>query len=185
MTEFRIHDNESAPEESRPLLESSKQAYGMIPNLHGVMAEAPAALEAYKRLNELFTEKTSLSPEQQNVVWLTIAVENQCHYCVPAHTAIAKSMKVPEEAIEALRGNGPLPDAGLEALRRFTSKLVRDRGQVSKRDVQEFMNAGFTNRQVLEVVLGVSQKVLSNYINAIAETPLDEPFRKFEWRPVS
>jgi AhpD family alkylhydroperoxidase len=185
MTEFRIHDSESAPEESRPLLDSSKEQYGMIPNLHGVMAEAPAALEAYQTLNELFTQKTSLSPEQQNVVWLTIAVENGCHYCVPAHTAIAKSMKVSDEVVEALRGGNALSDPGLEALRVFTQKVVRQRGGVSDEDVREFIDAGHDKQQVLEVVLGVSQKVLSNYINAIADTPVDEPFRKFEWRSVA
>lgn len=185
MTKFPVHDIESAPEASRPLLESSKKEYGMIPNLHGVMAESAAVLEAYRTLNELFTSKTSLSPEQQNVVWLTIAVENGCHYCVPAHTAIAKSMQVSAEVIDALRDGNRVPDGSLEALRVFTRKVVRERGGVSEQDVQEFMDAGHSRQQVLEVVLGVSQKVLSNYINAIARTPLDEPFQKYEWRTVA
>jgi len=185
MIEFRVHDVDSAPEASRSRLESSKQEYGMIPNLHGIMAESPAVLEAYRKLNELFTQQSSLSPDQQNVVWLTIAVENRCHYCVPAHTAIAKSMKLSDDAIDALRDGRALSDDALEALRDFTRKVVRDRGEVSNEDVQKFMDAGHSRQQVLEVVLGVSQKVLSNYINAITDTPIDEPFQKFEWRDVA
>ncbi|MEX2489522.1 MAG: carboxymuconolactone decarboxylase family protein [Pseudomonadales bacterium] len=181
MTEFKLHDQDSAPAESKPLLEDSLNAFGMIPNLHAVMAEAPAVLEGYKKLHELFTQ-TSFTAEEQNVVWQAINVEHGCHYCVPAHTGIAKSMKVSDEIIEALRNETRLPDPKLEALRDFTLKVVRQRGQVSSDEVQAFLDAGFTQRQVLEVVLGVSQKVMSNYINAIASTPIDEPFKQFEWQ---
>lgn len=181
MTDFQVHTIESAPENSKPLLERAQQEYGMIPNLLGVLAEAPAALEAYGALNELFMQNTSFSPQEQTVVWQTISVENGCHYCVPAHTGIAKSMNVPDEIIDALRDEEPLPEAKLEALRGFTLKIVRQRGQVDAQDVQAFLDAGYDRRQVLEVVLGVSQKVLSNYVNALAGTPIDQPFQKFEW----
>lgn len=181
MTEFTLHDQESAPEESKALLQKSVDAYGMIPNLHAVMAEAPATLEGYQRLNDLFTQ-TSLSAEEQTVVWQSINVEHGCHYCIPAHTAIAKNMKVSDDITDALRNETPLTDARLEALRDFTLKVVRQRGEVSESDVQTFLDAGFDRRQVLEVVLGVSQKVMSNYINAIASTPVDKPFKQFEWK---
>lgn len=183
MIDFPVHTLESAPEGSRPLLERSKQEYGMIPNLHGVMAESAAVLEGYRALNDLFTQRASFAPEEQTVIWLTVAVDNGCHYCVPAHTAIAKSMQVPDEISDALRTRSELPDGRLEALRKFTRSVVREHGSVSQQDIRMFMDAGYERRHVLEVVLGVAQKVLSNYVNAIAQTPLDQPFRKFDWQP--
>ncbi|MDY0208228.1 MAG: carboxymuconolactone decarboxylase family protein, partial [Pseudomonas sp.] len=93
MTNFTLHDPHSAPQESQALLEKSLKDFGMIPGLHAVMAEAPGLLEAYQRLHQLFLE-SSFDNEEMTVVWQTINVEHSCHYCVPAHTAIAKSMKV-------------------------------------------------------------------------------------------
>ncbi len=182
MTDFKLHTKETAPDGGAALLDNSLKAFGMIPGLHAVMVESPEHLEAYQKLHELF-QKTSLSTVEQNVVWLTINVEHECHYCVPAHTGIAHMHKVPADVIEALRNNTPLADARLEALRDFTLKLVRQRGFVSDADVQKFLDAGFTRRHVLDIVLGVAQKVMSNYVNHLAQTPIDAPFQKFEWTP--
>jgi alkylhydroperoxidase family enzyme len=181
MTEFTLHDTESAPEKAKPLLEGSKKNMGMIPSLHAVMAEAPGLLEAYQTLHGLFTN-TSFNANEQTGGWQTIKVENECHYCVPAHTGIAHMMKVPGEITEALRNEAALPDDRLEALRTFTLAVVRKRGNVSKEDLQAFYEAGYKQQQVLEVILGVAQKTMSNYVNHIAETPIDEPFQKFAWK---
>lgn len=182
MTAFTLHDKSTAPEESRPFLENSEQAFGMIPGLHAVMAEAPALLEAYQALHRLFTE-TSFDATEQTVIWQAINVEHRCHYCVPAHTAIAKMTDVPDAISEALRNNTPLPTAKLEALRDFTLSVVRDRGSVDESAVQRFLEAGYSRRNILEVVLGVSQKVMSNYTNHLADTPIDKPFQPFKWQP--
>lgn len=182
MTDFTSHTLETAPAESVALLAASQKAFGRIPGLHAVMAESPQHLEGYQKLHQLF-QQTSLTTVEQNVVWLAINVEHECHYCVPAHTGIAHMQKVPDAVIEALRNATPLPDAKLEALRDFTLKVVRQRGEVSDADVQVFLDAGYTTRQVLDIVLGVAQKVMSNYVNHLAKTPVDEVFRKFAWTP--
>lgn len=184
MTEFTLHDKQSAPQESRQLLDNSVQAFGMVPNLHAVMAEAPGLLEGYQRLHQLFLD-SSFADEETTVVWQTINVEHACHYCVPAHTGIAKSMKVDDAITDALRNETPLPTARLEALRDFTLAVVRGRGNVDNNAVQAFLKAGFTQRHILEVVLGTAQKVMSNYTNHLADTPVDEPFKKFEWHQVN
>ncbi len=181
MTEFTLHTEESAPGASKPLLAQSQKAFGMIPGLHAVMAESPGLLEAYQRVHELFVN-SSFDKDELTVVWQTINVEHACHYCVPAHTAIAKSMNVSDDISEALRNETPLPNARLEALRTFTVRVVRDRGNVDNDTVQTFLNAGFTRRHILEVILGVSQKVMSNYTNHLANTPVDAPFKKFDWK---
>ena len=182
MTTFTLHTVDTAPEASKPLLEKSQAAYGMIPSLHAVMAEAPGLLEAYQRVHELFVA-SSLDNDEKTVVWQTINVENACHYCVPAHTGIAKAMGVDDAITEALRNQTPLPNARLEALRSFTLKLVRDRGNVDDASVQAFLDAGFTQANILDVILGYSQKIMSNYTNHLAQTPVDKLFQKFAWSP--
>jgi uncharacterized peroxidase-related enzyme len=178
MTEFRPHTIDTAPEGSKSQLEASKKAFGMVPNLHAVLAESPQALEAYKTLTRLFSE-SSLSTEQRHVVWLTINVENQCHYCLPAHTALALMDKVPQDVIDAIRNQQPINDPKLEALRSFTRTLIAERGQVSEGVVQTFLDAGYSKANLIDVVLGASHKTLSNYLNHVADTPVDAPFQKF------
>lgn len=180
MTNFPLHTEETAPADAKPMLANSKAAFGFIPGLHAVMAEAPGLLEAYQRVHELFSN-SSFDADELTVVWQTVNVENECHYCVPAHTGIAKSMSVDDAITDALRNGTPLPNAHLEALRTFTLQVVRQRGVLSHEEVQTFLDAGFTKRQILEVVLGYSQKIMSNYTNHLAETPVDSVFEKFAW----
>jgi len=182
MTDFPIHTVESAPEASKPLLEKSLAAFGRVPGLHGTMAESPALLEGYQILHKLFAESTSFNADELTVVWQTINVEHACHYCVPAHTGIAKMMKVDDAITEALRNETPLPNARLEALRTFTLQMVRSRGNATGEEVQAFLDAGFTKQQILEVVLGIAQKVMSNYTNHLAETPVDQVMQQFNWQ---
>lgn len=181
MSDFKRHDRDSAPEASKELIDRSKKAFGRLPGLHAVMAEAPGALKGYQELHQLFLE-TSFDNDEKTVVWQTINVEHACHYCVPAHTGIAKSMNVSDEIIDALRDETPLPNAKLEALRTFTLAMVRKRGELNSEDLNAFYEAGYEQRHVLEVILGLAQKVMSNYTNHIAQTPVDEPFKKFEWK---
>lgn len=179
-TGFTLHTEDSAPDASKPLLAHSKQLFGRLPGLHAVMAEAPGLLEGYQKIHELFVN-SSFDEDELTVVWQTINVEHACHYCVPAHTGIAKGMKVSDEISDALRNETPLPTPGLEALRTFTLDVVRGRGHVDDASVQAFMDAGFTRRHILEVILGVAQKVMSNYTNHFALTPVDSVMRRYAW----
>lgn len=180
MTTLKVHNMESAPEAAKPLLEKSKKAYGMIPGLHGVLANAPQVLEAYQTLHKLFTQ-SSFNEDELTVVWQAINVEHACHYCVPAHTGIAKMMKVDDAITNALRNETPLEDTKLEALRTMTLAIVKNRGNVSEEELSIFYTAGYGEQHVLEIILGLSQKVISNYTNHIANTPVDEAFHKFAW----
>ncbi len=180
MTSLTVHTFDSAPEASKPLLEDSVKAFGMLPNLHGIMAASPAVLEGYKALHDLF-QKTSFDAEELTVVWQTINVEHGCHYCVPAHTAIANSMKVDPALTEALRNAEPMPTPKLQALQDMTLLLLRNRGVVSAAELDAFYSAGYEEHHVLEIILGLAQKVMSNYINHIGNTPVDAPFAKFDW----
>jgi alkylhydroperoxidase family enzyme len=178
---YELYDLETAPQDSKPLLEQSLKEFGMIPNLHAVLAESPPALEAYQVLHGLF-QQTSFDAEELTVVWQTINVEHECHYCVPAHTGIAHMMKVDPAISDALRNRTELPNSKLQVLHLTTLALVRNRGRISEQEKAEFFAAGYEPRHLIEIILGLSQKVISNYVNHLADTPVDKPFRTFIWK---
>ena len=181
MSEFTIHDIESAPAKAGETLQQVKDHYGFVPNLMGVMAGAPSALQAYLNLNQLFSQ-TSFSPTEQQVVLLAVSEYNQCGYCVSAHSAIAGMQNVPEDVVQAIRDGEPIADDKLEALRRFARAVADKRGWLDDQDIKAFLDAGYSRENVLEGILGVSMKTLSNYTNHVAETPLDEAFQPQAWR---
>ncbi|WP_428035736.1 carboxymuconolactone decarboxylase family protein [Amphritea sp.] len=178
MNNLTVHTLETAPEASLPLLQNSIRNFGSLPSLHGVMAESPVVLEAYQMLHKWFQE-SSFDADELTVVWQTINVEHECHYCVPAHAAIARMMKVDDALTSALRNRQPMPNAKLQALHDTTLLIVRNRGKVAESDIAKFYAAGYTQKHLLEIILGLSQKVMSNYINHLADTPLDERFAAF------
>ena len=90
----RLFDEDTVPEAAKPLLAASKESFGMIPDLHALMAASPAHLEGYQTLRRLVVEGTDFTPAERTVVWMTINVEHRCHYCVPAHTSIAQAEKI-------------------------------------------------------------------------------------------
>lgn len=178
---FPLHDETTAPEAARPALEATRKNFGMIPNLERVMASAPALLQGYSQTWDLFDE-TSLTPVERQVVYLTANYENECTYCVPWHSLLAVKAGMPEEVLEALRSGARLPDVRLEALRSFARSLIANRGKVSEAERQAFFDAGYGEAQALEVVLGLAVKLMSNYTNSIAGTPLDKSVEKLAWK---
>ena len=185
MTTFTIHTPDSAPSESKAQLESVQQRYGQIPNLFGVLADAPIAVEAYDTLGSL-AMRSSFSPTERHVVWFTINAYHDCHYCMPAHTFLAKGENVLEDVIETARAVRSYDDPKLEALRVPTLNLVENRGWASPQNLDAFFAAGFTKQNVLEIVVIIAHKVLSNYTNHIVDTPVDDAFKQFAWtKPMS
>jgi len=177
---FQSYTAASAPEASRPLLADVKQQFGFVPNLQSFMAESPELLAAHSLLWAEFS-KSTLTLHEQQVVFMTAIFENNCPYCMAGHTTMATMQKLEAGAIAALRNGSPIPDPRLEALHRFTTLVVRDRGFVADVDVQSFLDSGFTRRNVLEVVLGVSIKIQSNYVNHLVGTPNDAFMAGYEW----
>ncbi|OCH21376.1 carboxymuconolactone decarboxylase family protein [Aliivibrio logei] len=180
MTTFTVHTIESAPEGSKKMLEGAQKQMGRVPNLFGVLSEAPSVLQAYQQLHQAFVN-TSFDAEELTVVWQSINVEHDCTYCVPAHTGIAHSMNVDPALTEALRNREAMPTEKLQALQDATLSIVRHRGNIPAEELEAFYAAGYGHQQVLEIILGLSQKVISNYTNHVAKTPLDTAFKKFEW----
>ena len=177
---YVVHSSESAPADAKEILSAVKKGFGFVPNMLGMMAEAPTLLNAYRTVAGIF-DQTSLTPAERQTVLLTVSYENNCEYCMAAHSTIAGMQNVPQAIVAALRSGAPIADKRLEALRRFTSAVVTSKGHPSNRDLEVFAQAGYGPQQVLEVVLGVGLKTLSNYANHIAATPLDPAFAPAAW----
>lgn len=180
MSRIKIHTVESAPEKSRPVLESVRKSYGFIPNLFGALAESPAAVESYAAVSAALS-RGRLSPAEQQVVAISISAGHGCEYCVAAHSTVAGMQKVPAAVVSALRDGTPLPDAKLQALRTFALQVVEKRGWLDPAQVLAFHAAGYDHGHVLEVLTWVALKTLSNYANHIGKTPVDAAFAPQAW----
>lgn len=183
MSTFKLHTLDTAPAAALPILEAAQKGLGFIPNLYAHLAEAPNALSAYKQLGALL-EQSALTPEEQQIVLISISIENRCEYCVAAHSFLARNMvKVDGARVDALRGQSCLQDKKLNALVAFTRAVVRERGHVvGGQELIDFFAAGYTQQNALEVLLGVAMKTLSNYTNHLTDTPLDAAFAGEAWQ---
>ncbi|MBR0696683.1 carboxymuconolactone decarboxylase family protein [Bradyrhizobium lablabi] len=177
---FKLHETASAPAASAEMLNGVQKAWGFVPNLHRVLAESPAALEAYNALWDI-AEKTSFTPQERNIAYLAIIYENECTYCMAGHTNLSRMAKVDNATIAAVREGRPIADAKLEALREFAAKITRQRGFVSEADVAAFKAAGYDNQSVLDVLVIAATKLISNYTNHLADTPNDSFMKGAEW----
>ena len=133
-------------------------------------------------LGELL-EDGSLSPEERQLVLLAISVANRCEYCVAAHSVAAKLAGLDDQTIRAVRQGVPLEDERLAALSTFVVSVVEKRGWLSNQEVDGFLSSGFTREQILEVIVAVAFKTISNYTNHIAQPPLDRAFEPARWSP--
>lgn len=177
---FKVHNIDSAPEAAKSALKSVQGKYGFIPNVLAELAEAPATLQAYLQLSELYAQ-TSLTPEEREVVLLVASRANNCNYCVAAHSTTSAKV-LTKETISALRDNKPLPDKKLNALSKFVESLVSNQGWPQDAALKEFTDAGYSNKTLFEVILGISMKTISTYSNHAAKTPLDSKFAAQEWK---
>jgi uncharacterized peroxidase-related enzyme len=173
----------NADPKAKSVLERAKAQLGFIPNMYSGMANSPGLLETYMDGYDRFRKDSGFTAAEQEVVFLTISRGNGCDYCMAAHSLIADQMStVPPPVTEAIREGRAIPDSKLAALSAFTDVLLNKRGLPSKADAQTFLGAGYQERHVLEIILAIAVKTLSNYSNHLFHTPLDERFTKREWR---
>lgn len=180
MPRFTTQTIDSAPEKSKPFLQAAEKAYSFVPNLLGNMATAPALLEGYMTLAGIF-DKSDLSETERQIILMTNNRLNGCTYCMAAHTTISQMAKVPSDVINALRENKPIADSKLEALRVFAAVVNEKRGWPEESEIEAFLAAGYSEQTVLEVIVGTSLKVMSNYTNHITQTKLDAAFASNAW----
>ena len=178
---FTLHTKETAPEASRPVLDQVEKTYGFVPNLYAVFAESPVAISTYLFISRQLMEHGALSPQEQQIMMLAVSETNGCDYCVAAHSVAAMMSRVPNETIQALREGSEPSEPKQVALVRFAKAVLEHRGWVPEVEQTAFLDAGYGIRHVLDVLSIVALKILSNYTNHLAKTPLDRAFEPQRW----
>lgn len=172
---------DQATDRQREILETAQKQVGFIPNMYANMVNVPGVLTTYLHGYGLFRTESGFTPAEQEVVFLAISQVNGCKYCTAAHSMIADKVSgVPAPVLQAIRAGQPIPDARLAAVFALTQDLVKNLGQPAPAEVQAFLNAGFTEPQLLNIILAIAVKVLSNYSNHAFGTEVDERFAAYQ-----
>ena len=161
---FPTHDLESAPAEARPFLEETKRRFGFVPLASARHATAPAVVEGFALLHQVF-ERTSLAPLEREAVALVLAGKLDCKLCRDIHRGLARRHGASAELVEQLIARRGIGDPKLGALVALTERIVDTHGSVSDAEMERFIAHGFTARQALEVVVGVATYTLSIFAN--------------------
>ena len=180
MKPFPVHTIESAPEKSRASLEALQSAFGMIPNIAGAMATSPVLIDS---LVGLFgkVHGGSFAEDQIQIVLLTDAVVNSSRWAVAFHSALALQQGIGAADVDAIR-DGHLPsDPKLAALSALARAIIEKRGHLTQQDTDAFLDAGFDNAHLLEMIAIVAASTITNYTATITNPPLEEAFRQHTW----
>lgn len=181
MARLTVHTAESAPEAARIRVETALKNNGFLPNLIGVLANSPEALAFYQEVGRL-NAATSLTAAEVEVVQILAAKTNDCGFCVAGHTKLAVLKQLLSESeLAACRAADPkrFDDGRLAALASFTLAVMTCKGAVADAELQAFFDAGYTQQQAVEVVLGVALATLCNYTNNLAQTAINPELQAF------
>jgi len=174
---------QTADEAGARVLGKALAQVGFIPNMYANMVHSPGLLNTYLDGYTAFRKESGFTPVEQEVVFLVLSRENGCDYCVSAHSFIADRMSgVPPEVTDAIRDDQAIPDERLQVLAQFVRHMHRTRGLPQADSVEAFLGAGYRERHILEIVLAIAVKTLSNYTNHLFQTPLDERFAVRRWQ---
>jgi len=165
---------ETSPAAAQPLLQAVNKQLGRVPNMFRLVATSPAALEGYLGLNGALAKGTLEAPTRERIA-LAVAEVNGCDYCLSAHSYFGKNFAKLSDAEIAANRNGTSGDAKADAAVGFAVKLAKARGHVADADIQAVKDAGYTDAQLIEIVLHVALNTLTNYVNEVGKTEIDFP----------
>jgi len=172
--------DETATGQVKEIFEDTTAKLGFTPNMYRAMANSPGYLSTYLHGYTAFREASGFTAQEQELIFLVISGANGCDYCTAAHSMIAdKVAKFDPDLLAAVRAGESLADTKLQALAELTSRLFETRGMINKTDAQAFLNAGYQENQILEIILAISVKTLSNYSNHIFHTDIDQAFEDY------
>ncbi len=173
---------EEAEANAKPILEKAKQRIGYIPNIYGMMANSAGLLGSYISGDNNFRENALFSSSEKEIIYLTISKENSCRYCVAVHSTLSDTMsKVPRDVTNAIRDGSEVPDIKYEVLVNFTRVMVVSRGRPTTQEINNFLSVGYTEHHILEIILAIAVKTMTNYSNHLFKTPVDKVFQGREW----
>jgi alkylhydroperoxidase family enzyme len=180
-TNYPVHTIESAPAQSKPVLQQLQQTFGLIPNIAGTMAASPVLINGFIGLFER-VHASSLTEAQIQTLLLTNAVTNASEWAVAFHTALALKQGVLAVDVEAIRNGGVPNDARLASLSTLARTLIEKRGHLAESDQKRFVEAGFSAEQILEVIAVVAASTITNYTGSVTRPPLEAQFQEFVWQ---
>ena len=174
MSWFTEYTIESAPAESRRFMAATQKHLGYLPAATARWAASPHLLDGFAKLTAGF-ENCTLDPVAREVVIMTVATRNGCEICVAMHTASLAALGADTSLIAALRDEPPvaLADERLEAIRVFTLRVLDTAGDVGDRALHDFLAAGYTTQNALEIVLGIGTYTMSTLANRLTGAPVD------------
>jgi len=180
MTHFPILTMESAPERSKPALKQLEAAFGMIPNIAGVMASSPVLINSLVGLFGNVHGGSFTEPRVQTVL-LTDAVTNECAWAVAFHTALGLKAGLDPADVEAIRERRLPKDGQHAALSLQAKTLIEKRGRLDDCDIDQLVAAGFGKDLALEVIAIVAASTITNYTGSVTRIPLEAPFQAHAW----
>ena len=176
-TYFEPHTLETAPENAVKTLENVHNKFGKIPNIIATMANSPVAVNSYGALGAHLAN-SGFDPKEMQIINLTISVENDCHYCIAAHsTALKKGMKVDPSIVSAIRSKEVVDQPEWQALVALLREILANKGAVSDKTVTAFLDAGYSKRQMLDLLPAIAMKTLTNYLDHMTQIELDPAYR--------
>ncbi|QLG45490.1 carboxymuconolactone decarboxylase family protein [Costertonia aggregata] len=172
MSTFNVPTREEVTANNQAIFDNLEKALGFVPNLYATYAHSKNALENYLALSNA---KTSLSAKQKEVVNLAVSQVNNCTYCLSAHTAIGKMNGFTDAEILELRAGKASFDHKLDALAKLAKNITENRGATDSEVVSNFLNAGWTRENLVDTIVLVGDKTISNYLHKTTDVPVDFP----------
>ncbi|MCW2120460.1 carboxymuconolactone decarboxylase family protein [Flavobacterium sp. 7A] len=172
MSTFNVPTREEVSANNQAIFDNLQKGLGFVPNLYAYYAKSETALGDYLTLQN---RKSSLKAKEREVVNLITSQINGCEYCQSAHTVLGKMNDFTDEQVLELRKGSANFDTKLDALVKFTASVVENRGKATADVKTAFFDAGYTEENMIDVVIVVGDKVISNYIHNLAGFAIDFP----------
>jgi len=169
---FTVPSREDVSPSNQAIFDQLKKNLGFVPNLYAYYGKSETALADYLALQN---RKSTLRAKEREVINLVTSQINGCRYCQSAHTVLGKMNGFTEEQILELRGGSASFDAKLDALAKFTKSVVESRGKATEEAKEAFFAAGYTEASMIDVVIVVGDKIISNYLHNLTGFAIDFP----------
>ena len=172
MTTLTVPTRDSVSPANQAIFDQLQKSLTFVPNLYATFALSETALGTYLALQNA---KSSLSAKEREVVNLVVSQVNDCEYCLAAHTMVGKMVGFTEAQIIEIRHGKASFDARLDALARFVRETAEKRGHTDEATTQAFLSAGWSQANLIDVIMAIGDKIISNYLHAVTKIPVDFP----------
>lgn len=172
MTTFSVPTRDTVSPANQDLFDALEKQLGFVPNLYATLAHSENAPGSYLALQ---SANSSFRAKAREVINLVVSQVNECEYCLAAHTALGKMNGFSDEEVLEIRAGSAGFDAKLDALAKLTRSIAVNRGKADPAIVDAFFNAGWTEENLVDVIVTVGDKIITNYLHSTTKVPVDFP----------